>query len=141
MGLLPETRETPTAVQCAAGRQEIASRLALFAPGGLGVAWMAQVLPFQCSASVMTAELVSDTPTAVQLAAETQDTPNNNALVAPAGLGVGSIAHLAVPAKAGAASHTTCAISATVRTDPRRIAVHPSPVQQADRRRPRCGHG
>ena len=42
----------PTATQAEADTQDAAFRLLAAAPGGLGVGWMLQVLPFHCSASV-----------------------------------------------------------------------------------------
>ena len=66
----------PTAVQLLARAHEIPTRVLKFvAPGGLGVACTHHLLPFQCSASVNPASLLSRyCPTAVQLVGEAHET-------------------------------------------------------------------
>jgi hypothetical protein len=61
------------------------------------VGWMRHLWPFQRSASVPTglpSKVVKAAPTAVQLEREVHDTPFRPLAAVPAGLGVGSIAHL-----------------------------------------------
>jgi hypothetical protein len=78
--------EAPTAVHDTAEAQATPNR----APPaeGLGVAWIRQRVPFQCSAKVPEFEA----PTAVQAEAEEQETPNK---IPPReeGLGVGWMDH------------------------------------------------
>src|SRR6516165_9572449 len=59
-----------------------------FVPGGFGMGWSAQVLPFQCSArgGDILGLLVPYPPTAVHQAGDTQDTPARTPPVKPAGL-------------------------------------------------------
>src|SRR5271155_297329 len=60
------------------------------APAGLGVRWMRQCLPFQCSASVTSVSpSLPALPTAVHEVADQHDTPNRVLPGSLAGLGVG----------------------------------------------------
>jgi hypothetical protein len=68
----------------------------VWAPAGLGVGWIAQVLPFQCSASVTRAPAAPEEPIAVQFVEVVHDTPDKLLFWAPAGLGGGWIVQ-AVP--------------------------------------------
>ena len=88
----------PTAVQPLARAHEIPTRVLKFvAPGGLGVACTHHLLPFQCSARVNPASLLSRyCPTAVQLVVEVHQMLVNWLKVVPAGLGVAWTFH-AVP--------------------------------------------
>ena len=64
-------------------------------PVGFGVAWMAQVLPSQCSASVFVRLPVPVyCPVAAQLVAEVQETAASWSADDPSLLGVGWIAHV-----------------------------------------------
>ena len=83
---------SPAAVHLVARAHEAALRLA--DRDGLGVAWIAQLRPFQCSARVSSApeRLVYD-PAAVQLAAAAQEIPPRPLSGDPAGSGVGWTAH------------------------------------------------
>jgi hypothetical protein len=83
MQLPPPVHETPTRSS--------------FDPGdGSGVAWIAQVVPFQCSASGLIVPKPSgaEWPTAVQEWAEGHDTAASCAAPAPVGFGVGWIDHV-----------------------------------------------
>jgi len=60
------------------------------APDGLGVGWMAHLVPFHCSAKVPEFEA----PTAVQAKDDVHDTAFRKLNCAPDGLGVGWMAHL-----------------------------------------------
>lgn len=86
----------PTAVQLLARAHEIPTRVLKFvATGGLGVACTHHLLPFQCSASVNPASLLSRyCPTAVQLVGEGQETSYRELVAARAGLGVSWIDHV-----------------------------------------------
>src|SRR5262249_36999710 len=79
----------PTAKQSAEDGQENPAK-GCTPSGGLGVCWIVQVVPFQCSASVMTptAPFPSASPTAVQLFGESQETASSSERNVPAGLGV-----------------------------------------------------
>ena len=57
-------------------------------PTGLGVAWIFQVFPVQCSARVLVGLPVSANPAAVQAVTDRHDTPFSPEKVAPLGLGV-----------------------------------------------------
>ena len=79
----------PTAMHAEAELHDVACKKLGSAAGGLRVAWIAQLLPFQRSAKVCESpELVSKCPTAVQPVVEVHDTPNNVGSVPPGGLGV-----------------------------------------------------
>jgi hypothetical protein len=66
----------PTAMQDLVDAQATLNRPLAPAPPGLGVGWMAQLVPFQCSARVTgVLRLLIEPPTAVQVKAETHDTP------------------------------------------------------------------
>jgi hypothetical protein len=80
----------PTAVQLLARAHEIPTRVLNFvALVGLGVACTHHLLPFQCSASVNPAPLLSRyCPTAVQLVGAAHETSYRELAAAPAGLGV-----------------------------------------------------
>jgi hypothetical protein len=75
-------------VQLVADTHEATYRLLSDVPGGLGVDWIVQVLPFQYSAKVRRPEL----PTAMQLAAEAHETPSSPLPVVL--LGVDWMAHV-----------------------------------------------
>src|SRR5215472_8621694 len=85
----------PTAMHAEPDTQDAAFRLPPAAPGGFGVGWMLQVLPFQRSASVAGAGWLTtfgwlgvENPTAVHPEAEAQATPvNPNGRLAPPGKG------------------------------------------------------
>jgi hypothetical protein len=84
----------PTAKQLFVLGQDTAVRVADVAPlGFLGVT-NPQELPFQCSAKVLTAELVANTPTAKQLFVLGQATPRRLAALLPPGLGLDSMLQL-----------------------------------------------
>ncbi len=81
--------ELPAAVQAVADVHDTPLRLLPWAPLGLGVAWMAQLVPFHRSASVRPVPpLLLYPPTAVHAAADVHDTPLRALPWAPAGLGV-----------------------------------------------------
>ena len=83
--------ERPMAVQAVADEQDTPPKLLDVAPAGLGMDWIDQRVPFQCSASVGPAGpavLVLAPPTAVQALADVHDTPLKLLKAAPAGLGV-----------------------------------------------------
>src|ERR1700733_12772923 len=96
------------ALHDAAERQDtLASASMPDVPTGLGVGWMVQATPFHASASVAPSrppELLTESPTAVQAAAERHDTPDRLLTMAPAGSGVASV--LQVPA-----SHVSASVS------------------------------
>jgi hypothetical protein len=86
--------ELPTARQADGPVQAKPGRLANRTFGGLGVAWMRQVVPFHRSATVCTipvAECCS--PVVVQAEGAVQDTAPRKVCTAPAGLGLGTMAH------------------------------------------------
>ena len=67
-------------------------RLPSRSPGldGVGEGWIAQVLPFQCSASVRPfSDFFTEAPAAVQLAEEVHDTPFRPSAIEPDGRAVG----------------------------------------------------
>jgi hypothetical protein len=68
------------------------SSLSTGEPSGLGVVWIAQLLPFQASANVTglgrTPSALPWLPMAVHALAELHDTPDSRLDGAPAGLGV-----------------------------------------------------
>ena len=89
MAYVPPLKEYPTAVQAVAEVHDTALRTLAVAPAGLGVAWMDQAVPFQCSASVpWRPPLLKEYPVAVHALAEVHDTPLRALALAPAGLGV-----------------------------------------------------
>jgi hypothetical protein len=79
--------KNPTAVHDIGDPHETASSWLLLAPAGLGVRWIAQLVPAHCSARVAPA---SD-PTAAQATVDAHDTPTRALLAATVGLGVGWI--------------------------------------------------
>ena len=82
--------EAPTAVQLSAAGHATAARMLNGDPGGLGVGWMRQLLPFHRSASVLCApDPAKNPPTAVHAEPDRHDTPFRALLAAPAGFGVG----------------------------------------------------
>src|SRR5215470_10092725 len=86
--------EPPTARQADGPVQSTPGRLANWTPGGLGVGWMRQLVPFHRSATVCTipaAECCS--PVVVQADGAVQDTAPRKVCTAPAGLGLGTMAH------------------------------------------------
>ena len=112
--------QNPTAVQdLGDGHDTPTSRLRV-APAGLGVRWIAQLLPFHRSASVAStpARFVND-PTAVQDLGDVHDTPSRLLLVAPAGFGVRWIDQL-VP------FHRSASVAAA----PVRLVKNPTAVQE-----------
>src|SRR6516164_3854702 len=86
----------PTATHAEPDTQAAAFRLLAAAPGGLGVCWMLQVLPFHRSASVAGDWLLPtfglEYPTARQPVAEVQATPISRLIAPPAGCAVGWMA-------------------------------------------------
>ena len=102
---------SPTAVQAVADEQDTPHRSALGDPAGVGVGWIAQVLPFHRSARVSVVLPVSVNPPAVHAVADGHDTPFKPENVVPWGLGVGwmdqeapVLALAAAPVKAGVIS-------------------------------------
>src|SRR5215467_9792851 len=95
----------PTAMQAERDTHDAAFRLLAAAPGGLGVCWTRQVLPFHRSASVAGDWLLPpfgpENPTARQPVAEVQATPISRFIAPPASWGVGWIAQL-VPSHSSA---------------------------------------
>src|SRR6266566_7753804 len=85
----------PTAVHSVVDGQATPERRLALAPAGLGLDWIAQLLPFQRSARVRpTPALFVEYPTAVHRVVEGQATPRSRLLVAPLGLGVDWTAQL-----------------------------------------------
>src|SRR5215813_680830 len=82
-----------TARQRAAEGQETPSKVSWRGFGGVGMGWMVQLVPSQCSASVCS-PLPSAVPTAVQLFGESQETASSADRNVPAGLGVDWACHL-----------------------------------------------
>ncbi len=78
------------AMQAFAALHHTLDRRLPVAPWGLGVALIAQVVPFHASARVSPSEL----PTAMQAFAALHDTPDRIPPVAPRELGVASIAQV-----------------------------------------------
>ena len=66
----------PTAMHAVAAVQETPSRR-LTSPAALGVVWMAQLVPFQASASVTLVVPVNEEPTASHAVAEMHETPRS----------------------------------------------------------------
>jgi len=94
-----------------ADEQDTAHRSALGDPAGVGVDWIAQVLPFHRSARVLLGLPISVNPAAVQAVADGHDTPFKPEKAGPWGLGVGwmdqdaaVLALAAPPMKAGVIS-------------------------------------
>jgi hypothetical protein len=90
----------PTAMQAERDTQDTAFRLPPAAPGGLGVGWMLQALPFHRSASVAGAGWLTscrwfgvEKPTAVHPVAEVHATPRSR-LTTPPGMRVGWMLHV-----------------------------------------------
>ena len=88
----------PVAVQLLGKTHETPARALKVAPAGSGVAWIAHVVPFQCSARTREPpETVAYHPAAVQLVSEAHEMLSSwLSPAAWAGLGVAWIAH-AVP--------------------------------------------
>jgi hypothetical protein len=86
--------ESPTAVQALTEGHDTASSGLYATSLGLGVDWIAQLVPFQLSASVVSTEAVKLSPTAVQTLLDGHDTPSSSLVAAPAGLGVDGIVQL-----------------------------------------------
>ena len=88
----------PTAMQAERDTQDAAFRLPAAAPGGLGVRWMLQVLPFHRSASMAGDGLLDrfglENPTARQPVADVHATPISWPITPPARPGVGWMAQL-----------------------------------------------
>ena len=80
-------RPVPVAVHAAAAVQDTPSSW-LTVLAVLGVLWMAQLDPFQTSASVAELGPVNESPTASQSVAEVQETPPSSLFAAPLTLGV-----------------------------------------------------
>jgi len=84
----------PTAVHAVDDRHTTRFSELNTAPVGLGVAWIDQEVPFQRSANVVRLERVLPVlPTAVHAVGDVHETPVRKLEVAPAGLGVATIAH------------------------------------------------
>ena len=138
-------RYSPTAVQLVGAAHETCCSALLVVTAGLGVCWMAQVLPFQYSASVtpIPAELMYD-PTAMQLADDAHETPSSTLLLLGelGGLGMAWISQ-PVPALADPADHMTTAAAVTPNVKPRhmirslRARRHPAPCLDPARSLPR----
>src|SRR6516225_492116 len=80
----------PTAVHDDGDAQDTAARRLCRAPGGLGIDWMRQALPFHRSASVSCApDPAKNSPTAVHAEPDGHDTPLSALAAAPRGFGVG----------------------------------------------------
>jgi hypothetical protein len=95
VGLPEASNELPTARQADGPVQAKPGRLAAWAFGGLGVGWMRHLVPFHRAATVCTmpvAECCS--PVVVQAEGAVQDTGPRKVCTAPAGLGLGTMAHL-----------------------------------------------
>jgi hypothetical protein len=87
--------EAPTAVQLSAAGHATAARMLAGDPGGLGVGWTCQLLPFHRSASVRCApDPAKNSPTAVHAEPDGHDTPLRALVAAPAGFGVDWTVHL-----------------------------------------------
>jgi hypothetical protein len=86
----------PAAVQLVADEHEISARELKLEPEGLGVDWIAHVLPFQCSASVnnLRPDWLEYCPATVQLVADEHEIPARKLSDELRGLGVGWIAHV-----------------------------------------------
>jgi len=81
--------EVPTAVQVSVAGHATADSLLDGDPAGMGVGWIAQLLPFHRSASVSCApDPTANCPTAVHAELDEQDTPLRALAAAPAGFGV-----------------------------------------------------
>jgi hypothetical protein len=94
-GLPALVKYSPTAVQSRAAVHDTPFKSAV-APARLGVGWISQLTPFQCSANVTWAPLLVEwIPTAVQSRAAVHETPNKRLKLAPAGAGVGWISQVA----------------------------------------------
>jgi hypothetical protein len=79
----------PTAVHAAVDVHDTALSRLLVAPVGLGVGWIAQLAPFQCSANVTRwPALSTKSPMAMQAVLDAHDTPWKVLCVAPAGWGM-----------------------------------------------------
>src|SRR6516225_634252 len=79
----------PTAVHDDGDAQATAARKLCRAPGGLGMEWMAHLLPSQRSARVSSApDLTKNCPTAVHADPDGHDTPLRALAAAPEGFGV-----------------------------------------------------
>jgi hypothetical protein len=80
----------PAPVQAVADEHDTPRSRLFLAPVGLGVGWMDQRVPFQCSASVSSPEeLLKYDPAAVQEVTDGHDTPCKLLCTAPVGLGEG----------------------------------------------------
>jgi hypothetical protein len=85
----------PIATQLLAVVHETLCKPLEVAPAGVGVATTVQLVPFHRSSNDLSVDPLSTPPTAKQLFALTQETPNRLAVV-PGGVGLGTIDH-AVP--------------------------------------------
>ena len=75
----PPAPEDPTAVHALGELHDTPYSTLSCAPLGTGVAWIAQLLPFQSSANVTTAPLLFvKSPTAMHELAEVHDTPSSS---------------------------------------------------------------
>jgi hypothetical protein len=94
--LMPELLTLrPTASQADELVQDTPLRNPNCDPDGLGVGWIAQLVPFHRSARLTPVpELLISNPTVSQAEGEAQSTPNRTLACAPAGLGVGCVIHL-----------------------------------------------
>ena len=76
-------------MQALAEVHDTADKRLVVAPTGLGVAWIVQRVPFQCSARVPSVPaLLACEPVAVHALAAEHDTPVSPLVTAPTGLGV-----------------------------------------------------
>jgi hypothetical protein len=97
----------PTATQAFADGQDTLENEADLPLVGLGVGWIAQLVPFHRSASVAPRPRCGlEPPTAMQTRCDGQDTLARNVDLAPTGLGVGWIAQPEVLAAAALINHS-----------------------------------
>jgi len=85
--------ENPTAVQADSDAHETLDRRVLVAPSTLGVDWICQLAPFQCSAKVVVWLAWREYPTATHAVGDVHDTAVRNVSVASAGLGIDCRSH------------------------------------------------
>ena len=112
----------PVAVHALAEVHDTPLRALTEAPAGLGVAWMDQAVPFQCSASVpWRPPLPEEYPVAVHALAEVHETALKMLPEAPAGCGVAWIDQL-VPSQRSASSAALPALLASYPTAVQAVA-------------------
>jgi hypothetical protein len=94
----------------------------------LGVDWLAQLVPFQCSANVKR-PLWRKSPTAVQLPFAGQDTLPATVEPAPGGFGIGSACHPVLALAAAVPDSNAQITTAALTTTPFTGASQPSAVR------------